>query len=114
MWSSSAPAYARFMAVPHYIYLKVKTPGPHGTITISGSFKHADGCDKDFTRIAESFGMEEELEKLRDSTNKDDLPLSKKPTQEASFEAGKDTRAHQVHPTDPSKTALVSTSLSAK
>jgi hypothetical protein len=37
-------------------------PGPHGTITISGSFKQADDCDKDFTRISESVGMEEELE----------------------------------------------------
>ena len=102
------------MAVPHYIYLKLKMPGPRGTITVSGNFKHADDCDKDFTRISESFGMEEELEKLKESTNKEELPLRKKPTQETSFEAGKDTRAHQVHPTDPSKTALVSTSLSAK
>ena len=28
------------------------------------------------------------------------------------FNSNNDTRAHQVHPTDPSKTALVSTSLS--
>jgi hypothetical protein len=108
------PAYARFMAVPHYIYLKLKMPGPRGTITISGNFKHADDCDRDFDIISESFGMEEELTGLKEAIDSVEPPLSKKPAQEASFETGKDTRAHQIHPTDPSKTALVSTSLPAK
>ena len=30
------PAFARFMAVPHYAYLKLKMPGPSGTITTHG------------------------------------------------------------------------------
>ena len=30
-------AFARFNAVPHYAYLKLKMPGPHGVITINGS-----------------------------------------------------------------------------
>jgi hypothetical protein len=33
------PALAKFMAVPHYAYLKMKLPGPRGVITVSGSFK---------------------------------------------------------------------------
>jgi hypothetical protein len=28
------PAFAKFMAVPHYVYLKLKIPGPKGTITV--------------------------------------------------------------------------------
>ena len=28
--------FARFNAVPHYAYLKLKMPGPRGVITISG------------------------------------------------------------------------------
>src|ERR1041385_1631078 len=32
------PAFARFMAVPHYAHLKMKMPGPRGVITVSGSF----------------------------------------------------------------------------
>ena len=30
-------AFARFNAIPHYAYLKLKMPGPRGVITISGN-----------------------------------------------------------------------------
>jgi hypothetical protein len=50
------PAFARFMAVPHYAYLKLKMPGPHGVITVSGSFVRSDRCDKEFHKISEAFG----------------------------------------------------------
>ena len=30
-------AFARFNALPHYAYLKLKMPGPHGVITVSGN-----------------------------------------------------------------------------
>ena len=33
------PAYARFMAIPCYVYLKLKMPGLRGVITISGDSK---------------------------------------------------------------------------
>ena len=52
------PAFARFMAVPHYAYLMLKMPGPRGTITINGSFTRSDNCDRDFNKISESFGMQ--------------------------------------------------------
>ena len=55
------PTFARFMAVPHYAYLKLKMPGPNGTITIHGSFKRSDNCDKEVNKISKSFGMPEEL-----------------------------------------------------
>ena len=32
------PCYATFMAVPNYMYLKLKMPGPRGVITIGTSF----------------------------------------------------------------------------
>ena len=31
------PAFARFNAVPHYAYLKLKMPGPRGVITVNGN-----------------------------------------------------------------------------
>ena len=49
------PAFARFMVVPHYAYLKLKMPGPHGVITVSGSFVRSDRCDKEFHKLAEAF-----------------------------------------------------------
>jgi hypothetical protein len=46
------PAFAKFMAVPHYAYLILKIPGPKGTIMIQGSFEVSNTCDKEFNRLA--------------------------------------------------------------
>jgi hypothetical protein len=51
------PAFLRFMAVPHYMYLVLKMPGPNGIITVKGSFKLSDLCDKEFHKMAQNFGM---------------------------------------------------------
>jgi hypothetical protein len=51
------PAFSQFMAVPHYMYLVIKMPVPNGIITIKGSFKLSDLCDKEFHKIAQNFGM---------------------------------------------------------
>jgi hypothetical protein len=51
------PTFSRFMAVPHYTYLVLKMPGPKGIITVKGSFKVSDLCDKEFHKMAQNFGM---------------------------------------------------------
>jgi hypothetical protein len=38
------PAYAKFMEVPNYTYLKLKMPGPKGVITIDTKYQHAYEC----------------------------------------------------------------------
>jgi hypothetical protein len=48
------PALAKFMAVPHYSYLKVKLPGPRGVITILGSFKKSLACAKESLQLVEA------------------------------------------------------------
>jgi hypothetical protein len=45
------------MAVPHYTYLVLKMPGANGIITVKGSFKLSDLCDKGFHKMAQNFGM---------------------------------------------------------
>jgi hypothetical protein len=45
------PAFARFMAVPHYAYLKPRMPTNRGPLTISGSFACSENCDKDFNTL---------------------------------------------------------------
>ena len=106
------PAYARFMAVPHYAYLKLKMPGPKGPITIKGDFQKSDQRDSDFNKISQLFGMQEELEEISRTNNHAVLPVAKKPAPDTAFDSTNDTRKHQVHPTDQSKTAMVSSSLS--
>jgi hypothetical protein len=51
------PAFSRFMGVPHYTYLVLKMPGPNGIITVKGSLKLLDLCDKEFHKMAQNFGM---------------------------------------------------------
>ena len=48
------PAYARFMARPCYVYLKLKILGPHGPITVDGSRARASECDEQHVKFAES------------------------------------------------------------
>ena len=36
------PAYAKFMAIPCYVYLKLKMPGQNGVSTVSGNYKQAE------------------------------------------------------------------------
>jgi hypothetical protein len=50
------PAFLRFMAVPHYTDLVLKMPGPNGIITVKGSFELSDICDKEFHKMAQTFG----------------------------------------------------------
>jgi hypothetical protein len=35
------------MGIPHYAYLVLKMPGPHGVISIRGDVKRAFDCDRE-------------------------------------------------------------------
>jgi hypothetical protein len=106
------PAFARFMAVPHYAYLKLRMPANRGPLMISGSFACFENCDKDFNSMSQTFGVHEELHHIREATVMDIDPPVQQNTPELSFDASKDTREHQIHPTDLTKTARVSNSFS--
>ena len=99
------------MAVPHYAYLTLSMPGPKGVTTVRGNFQRSDACDREFSKISEMFGVEESLADLAISNDRTLLPEHKKLAVDRSFNATNDTRPHQVHPTDPSKTVNISSSL---
>jgi len=40
------PAMARFMAIPHYIYLFLKMPEPKGVLSLRGDIKKSFDCDQ--------------------------------------------------------------------
>src|ERR1041385_2806044 len=69
------PAFAQFMAFPHYAYLKLKMPGSSGVLTINGSFIKSDQCDRDFHRISDTFGAKQELKEIAMMTDKSTFPL---------------------------------------
>jgi hypothetical protein len=68
------PAFAKFMAVPHYAYLALKIPGPKGVITVQGSFEVSNTCDKDFNRMAQTIGMTAKYARLKGKTDDNVLP----------------------------------------
>jgi hypothetical protein len=68
------PAFARFMAVPHYRYLVLKILGPNGIITVKGSFEVSDTYDKEFHKIAQTFSMTGEYARLKGNTDHNVLP----------------------------------------
>jgi hypothetical protein len=60
------PALAKFMAVPHYTYLKMKLPGPRGVITVSGCFRKSLACARAraSSQLAEALVITEEKRQL--------------------------------------------------
>src|SRR3954467_11535975 len=70
------PAFAQFMAIPHNAYLKLKMPGSTGVITVSGSFTKPDQCDRNFHKVSDTFGAEQELKEISMATDKIVFPLA--------------------------------------
>lgn len=90
------PAYAKLMARPCYVYLKLKIPGPCGVITVSGDFRCSNECEIACVDIAESLAMVEELERLKESVNANSMlpsSSSKKLTTDVSFQSAKSSKA---------------------
>jgi hypothetical protein len=55
------PCYAKFMAIPNYTYLKLKTPRPNRVITICTTYQHE--CDVECCEYAEAIIESEALVK---------------------------------------------------
>jgi hypothetical protein len=72
MWSYHTilgrPALAKFMAVPHYVYLLLKMPGKIGVLTFRGDLKKSYDCDQEVIEYAATSRMSEPSESLRGHT----------------------------------------------
>jgi hypothetical protein len=108
------PALAKFMAVPHYAYLKMKLLGPRGVIIVSGSFKKSLACTKESSQLAEALVIAEEKRQLlhRVELAQQDLPVRQSPVEQ--FKPTDDTKKILLDKSDPSKYIIIGTGLSAK
>jgi hypothetical protein len=108
------PALAKFMAVPHYAYLKMKLPGPRGVITVSGSFKKSLACAKESSQLAEALVIAKEKWQLlhRVELAQQDVPVRQSPVEQ--FKPANDTKKILLDERDPSKFVIIGTGLSAK
>jgi hypothetical protein len=95
------------MAVPHYAYLTLKILGPKGVITVKGSFDVSNTCDKEFNRMAQTFGMTAEYARLKGETDHNVLPDVGRSLPDQAFDATQDSTKVRVHPTDPAKTTSI-------
>jgi hypothetical protein len=86
------PTFAKFMAVPHYVYLMLKTLGPRGTITVQDSFEVSNTCDKEFNRLAQTFDMTAKYEKLKGETDHNILPDVGRSLPDQAFNATQDSK----------------------
>jgi hypothetical protein len=97
------PCYAKFMAVPNYMYLKLKMPGPHGVITVGTSFQCTYECDLECYELIAMTIASEELTVIRESVAAD-APNSKQ--QAEAFEPTEGTKEVPLDPNDPNRKVL--------
>jgi hypothetical protein len=57
-------ALAKFMAVPHYAYLKMKLPGPRWVITVTRCYKKSIECTRASSKLAEALVIAEEKRQI--------------------------------------------------
>jgi hypothetical protein len=95
------------MAVPHYAYLVLKIPGPNGVITVKGNFEVSGICDKEFHKMAQTFGMTIEYARLKGDTDHNVLPDVGRSLPNQAFDTTRDSKKVQVHATDLEKTTSI-------
>ena len=109
------PAYARFMARPCYVYLKLKMPGPNGVITVTGNRQRAEECLQQGSIIADEQMAVAELEEYKKAVDPSELLKSKKPAVDSAFQSSGETKQVHVHPEDPNaQPTNISTTLDSK
>jgi hypothetical protein len=101
------PVFAQFMAVPHYTYLALEILGLKGVIIVKGSFEVSDTYDKEFNRMAQTFGMTVEYTWLKGETSHNVLPDIGRYLPDQAFDSTQDSKKVRVHPMDPSKSTSI-------
>src|SRR3954471_21249193 len=104
-------AYAKFMAIPCYVYLKLKMPGPHGVITVSGNYKQAEELLQKGSLIADQQMAEVELAEYKETVDASELLQPKK---SSSFESAGETKKVRIHPSDEGKFTNIAVDLDPK
>jgi hypothetical protein len=111
------PMLAKFIAIPHYPYLLLKMPGPHGVLSLRGNLKRAFDCDIQAIQITiktQAADGKEEITTIAAQMNPEELEiLAKKPSILAPQKEA-DVKKINLGTSDPEKIATISAHLSAK
>jgi hypothetical protein len=111
------PTLAKFMAIPHYPYLLLKMPGPHGILSLQGNLKRAFDCDIQAIQItskAQAANDSEKITTIAAQMNPEGLEIpAKKPCILAPLKEA-DVKKIDLGTGDPEKTTTNSDHPSAK
>jgi hypothetical protein len=105
------------MAIPHYPYLLLKMPGPHGVLSLRGNLKRAFDCDIEAIQIAaktQAADDREEIITIAAQMNSKELEIPAKKPSILALQKEADVKKIDLGTSDPEKTATISAHLSAK
>jgi hypothetical protein len=103
-------AYAKFMVVPNYTYLKLKIHDPKGIIIVGTTYRRAFECDAECFQFTEALIRSERL-RAEPPSGDQDIPESSKRAA-CSFEPAKDVKDAAV--SDNGRTLRIGTMLHPK
>ncbi|CAO2192791.1 unnamed protein product [Urochloa humidicola] len=113
------PALAKFMAIPHYVYLVLKTPGPRGVISIQGDLRRSYECDREAVEFASTTQVPSSMaqvfaaaQKLKKSEL--EIPSKEAGPHKATLPEDVTTKDAELVEGDPSKTTKIGAELSPK
>ena len=113
------PALAKFMAIPHYAYLKMKMSSSKGILTITGDYKKSSACTSESSRLAESLVIAAE-KRLLDrvvamaSRQPEMSPDPRESEAEGSFKPSKETKKIPLDPEHTERYTVVGANLDSK
>ncbi|KAM0882594.1 hypothetical protein ACQ4PT_032203 [Festuca glaucescens] len=113
------PALARFMAVPHYGYLKMKIPGPKGVITIAGDYRRSMECATQSSKMAQTLVIAAEKQQIQDAVAmakaaQAGMPAAGNPAGTTHFQPANDTKKILLDPAQPDKFVTIGADLDSK
>ena len=113
------PALTKFMAVPHYAYLKMKMPSSKGILTVSGDYRKSSACAAESSRLAESLVIADEkrlLDRVMAMVGKQPelSPDPKESEAKGSFKPAKETKKISLDLEHPERYAVMGTGLDSK
>jgi hypothetical protein len=113
-------ALAKFMVVPHYVYLMLKMPGKTGVLTLRGDLKKSYECDQEAIEYATTSCVPEPFVEVLAAALKltnSELEISNQQSNQSKVKPNPSNigiKAIQLQKGDPSKTALIGGGLGDK
>jgi hypothetical protein len=113
------PALAKFMVVPHYVYLLLKMPGLNGVLTLHGDLKKSYDCNQEAiqyaltTRVPDTSG---EVLAAVQQLSQSGLEIPSRKASKSSIQSTDNValKMIQLQEGDSSKTAVISAGIGEK